>query len=238
MPIVGGLDIHRKQITFDYLDTVTGQVQRGQVSPADREHLRAWLARFAGCEDAAFAVGGVHRVAVCRRGAGRGRDHGASGRARRHRVRPRPQAARQDRQDRLPAPADAAGRGPAAGVLDPARPHPGMPGAAGDLSRPAGRAHRLGAAHPRGVVPPGRPGPGRGRAAHRAGPGRAAGGRGRAPVPGRAAAGRHRPGHARGPGGPAGRAAASAAGRGPAPDRREGRWPRGCTGSGRSPRWR
>jgi hypothetical protein len=29
MPIVGGLDIHRKQITFDYLDTVTGQVCRG-----------------------------------------------------------------------------------------------------------------------------------------------------------------------------------------------------------------
>ena len=24
MPTVGGLDIHRKQITFDYLDTVTG----------------------------------------------------------------------------------------------------------------------------------------------------------------------------------------------------------------------
>ena len=58
MPIVGGLDIHRKQITFDYLDTVTGQVQRGQISPADREHLRAWLARFNGREDAAFAVEG------------------------------------------------------------------------------------------------------------------------------------------------------------------------------------
>src|ERR1700693_3923972 len=58
MAIVGGLDIHRKQITFDYLDTVTGQVCRGQVSPADREHLRAWLARFADCEDAAFAVEG------------------------------------------------------------------------------------------------------------------------------------------------------------------------------------
>ena len=58
MPIVGGLDIHRKQITFDYLDTVTGQVQRGQVSPADREHLRAWLARFAGRDDVAFAVEG------------------------------------------------------------------------------------------------------------------------------------------------------------------------------------
>jgi transposase len=58
MPIVGGLDIHRKQITFDYLDTVTGQVCRGQVSPADREHLRAWLARFAGLEDVAFAAEG------------------------------------------------------------------------------------------------------------------------------------------------------------------------------------
>src|SRR6266567_1729212 len=58
MSIVGGLDIHRKQITFDYLDTVTGQVRRGQVSPADRVHLRAWLARFAGRDDVAFAVEG------------------------------------------------------------------------------------------------------------------------------------------------------------------------------------
>jgi len=58
MSIVGGLDIHRKQITFDYLDTATGQVRRGQVSPADREHLRAWLARFAGRGDTAFALEG------------------------------------------------------------------------------------------------------------------------------------------------------------------------------------
>ena len=58
MSIVGGLDIHRKQITFDYLDTVTGQVCRGQIAPADREHVRAWLARFAGREDVAFAVEG------------------------------------------------------------------------------------------------------------------------------------------------------------------------------------
>jgi transposase len=58
MPIAGGLDIHRKQITFDYLDTVTGQVRRGQISPADREHLRAWLARFAGRDDVAFALEG------------------------------------------------------------------------------------------------------------------------------------------------------------------------------------
>ena len=37
---------------------MTGQVRRGQVSPADRAHLRAWLARFAGLEDVAFAVEG------------------------------------------------------------------------------------------------------------------------------------------------------------------------------------
>jgi hypothetical protein len=58
MPIVGGLDIYWKQITFDYLDTVTGQVQRGQIAPADRAHLRAWLGRFAGRDDVAFAVEG------------------------------------------------------------------------------------------------------------------------------------------------------------------------------------
>src|SRR5512142_1095623 len=58
MPIVGGLDIHRKQLTFDYLDTVTGEVKRGQISPADRAQLRAWLARFAGRDDVAFALEG------------------------------------------------------------------------------------------------------------------------------------------------------------------------------------
>src|SRR5271154_6429102 len=58
MPIVGGLDIHRKQLTFDYLDTATGEVERGQITPAGRAHLRAWLARFAGRDDVAFALEG------------------------------------------------------------------------------------------------------------------------------------------------------------------------------------
>ena len=58
MPFVGGLDIHRKQITFDYLDAMTGEVKRGQIAPADREHVRAWLARFAGRGEVAFAVEG------------------------------------------------------------------------------------------------------------------------------------------------------------------------------------
>jgi len=58
MPVVGGLVIHRKQLTFDYLDTVTGQVRRGQISPAGREHLRAWLARLGGRDDVEFAAEG------------------------------------------------------------------------------------------------------------------------------------------------------------------------------------
>jgi hypothetical protein len=58
MPIVGGLDICRKQITFDYPGTATGEVERGQIAPAGRKHVRAWLARFAGRGEVAFAVGG------------------------------------------------------------------------------------------------------------------------------------------------------------------------------------
>src|SRR5215211_5612759 len=55
MAIVGGLDIHRRQITHDYLDTGSGETRRGQLSPATRLELRAWLARFAG-QQANFAL--------------------------------------------------------------------------------------------------------------------------------------------------------------------------------------
>jgi transposase len=59
MAIVGGFDVHRAQITFDYLGTETGEASRGQVRPAGREVLRSWLAeRFAEREDVAFAVEG------------------------------------------------------------------------------------------------------------------------------------------------------------------------------------
>ena len=58
MSIVGAFDVHRRQLTFDYLDTLTGEVNRGRVVPADRQHLRAWLARFAGLDDVHFALEG------------------------------------------------------------------------------------------------------------------------------------------------------------------------------------
>src|SRR6185312_15351962 len=43
MTIVGGFDVHRQQITFDYVDTDTGVVRSGQIRPATRDVLRRWL---------------------------------------------------------------------------------------------------------------------------------------------------------------------------------------------------
>jgi hypothetical protein len=43
-----GLDQHREQITYDVLDTETGEVRRGRIRPADRRGVRRFLAGFAG----------------------------------------------------------------------------------------------------------------------------------------------------------------------------------------------
>jgi len=53
--IVGGFDVHRNQITFDCLDTETGEAFRGEIRPATRVRLRAWLGRFEGRVLAAVA---------------------------------------------------------------------------------------------------------------------------------------------------------------------------------------
>jgi transposase len=58
MAIVGGLDLHRGQLTFDYLDQDTGEVATGRIVPADRLQLRAWLERFGGSQQVAFALEG------------------------------------------------------------------------------------------------------------------------------------------------------------------------------------
>ena len=55
--IIGGLDVHRAQITYDCIDTETGEMTRGQVRPATRQALRGWLeARFQGRLDVDLAV--------------------------------------------------------------------------------------------------------------------------------------------------------------------------------------
>ena len=43
MTILGGLDIHRGQVTFDYVDTASGEVTTGKVRDPHRERFREWL---------------------------------------------------------------------------------------------------------------------------------------------------------------------------------------------------
>jgi transposase len=47
MAILAGFDVHRAQITFDALDTETGEVLRGRFR-ADREAVGEWVGQFAG----------------------------------------------------------------------------------------------------------------------------------------------------------------------------------------------
>jgi hypothetical protein len=74
-------------------------------------------------------------------------------------------------------------------VLYPTLAGAGVAGAAGALPRPARRAHRLSAAHPRGLLPPGHHSTRRGRRDPRAGPAPARTPRRGATVTGPAAAG-------------------------------------------------
>ena len=57
MTMIGGLDVHRQQITFDYVDS-DGLVRWGQIRPATRKTLRAWLAEHCPDGDAEFALEG------------------------------------------------------------------------------------------------------------------------------------------------------------------------------------
>jgi transposase len=58
MTMVGGFDVHRKQITFDYVDTDTGLVRCGEIRPATRKTLRRWLGEHCPGGDAEMAVEG------------------------------------------------------------------------------------------------------------------------------------------------------------------------------------
>ena len=59
MTIIGGFDVHRAQITFDYLDIDTGDLTTGQIRPATRTRLREWFKeRLAARDDVMFALEG------------------------------------------------------------------------------------------------------------------------------------------------------------------------------------
>src|SRR6266568_6785565 len=199
MPIVGGLDIHRKQLTFDYLDTVTGEVQRGQVSPADRAHLRAWLARFAGRNDVAFAMEGCtgwRYVAEELAAAGIAAHVGEP--ADTAALRGRKRHAKTDKTDsRHLRVLLADGRLPECWI---------PPSHVLECRALLETYHDLRTEHTaqaqlRGAVPPRRPPARRAEPAHRRGPGHLAVSRGRRTVAGRATADHGGPGHAAGAGG-------------------------------------
>ena len=46
--ILGGFDVHRRQITYDWVDRATGEAQRGQITPATRQVLGEWLGELPG----------------------------------------------------------------------------------------------------------------------------------------------------------------------------------------------
>lgn len=62
MSMVGGLDLHRGQITFDCLESETGKVWRGRLWSPDRARFRRWLAEEliprAGGQEVTLAVEG------------------------------------------------------------------------------------------------------------------------------------------------------------------------------------
>jgi transposase len=57
MTMVGGFDVHRQQITFDYVDD-DGLVRCGEIRPATRNMLRRWLGEHCPVGDAEFALEG------------------------------------------------------------------------------------------------------------------------------------------------------------------------------------
>ena len=48
MTIVMGMDQHREQITAEWIDTITGEISRTRIAPADRGAVREFLAGFDG----------------------------------------------------------------------------------------------------------------------------------------------------------------------------------------------
>jgi len=59
MRIVCALDVHRRQITYAVVDVVSGEMSRGRITPATRESVREWLARFEGLDEVHFALEGT-----------------------------------------------------------------------------------------------------------------------------------------------------------------------------------
>ena len=130
MDIVGAFDVHRKQITFDYVQIDSGEVHRGKIRPADRESLREWLDEFTqrfSAKQIAIAVEattGWRYVVEEMKRAGIEPHLAESAETKSLQG---AQEAGQDRSPRRRAPAGSYGDRQASGVLDSTRSHPGDP---------------------------------------------------------------------------------------------------------------
>ena len=104
MTMVCGLDLHRRQITFDVVEVESGEEWRGRIWQPDRERFRRWLrddvSPSSRRRPGGVGGGGLHRLALRGGGDRRGGVRGASGRAGRHASSAGSQASRQDRPHR------------------------------------------------------------------------------------------------------------------------------------------
>jgi hypothetical protein len=135
MAIVAGFDVHRAQITFDALDTETGEVMRGRIDATPGAVAR-WVARFAGQRIEVAVEACTGWLFVCDALAGAGAVAHLAEPVETRALRGRKRRAKTDREDASLA-SRAARRRPAARVLDPAA------AGAGD-ARPAAAVPRPG----------------------------------------------------------------------------------------------
>ena len=100
MAIVGAFDIHRSQLTFEPCRLESGESERGKIAPADRDHLRRWLTRFADERNVAFALEGCTGWRYVVEELRTGRCRSPSGGAGRYRCTSGQEASRQNRSCR------------------------------------------------------------------------------------------------------------------------------------------
>lgn len=152
MGMIGGLDVHRAQITLDLLDPDTGESHRGEIRPATRERVGDWLAGLdvAAAEFALEATTGWRFIVEEIQ---RGRPCRTPGRTRRHARTSRRQTKGQ-RPCRCASPARTASNRPTAHLVDPAGAHRRTPGACAVAQGARRRAYVLAATHPCGPFPP------------------------------------------------------------------------------------
>ena len=152
MTVFAGFDVHRAQITFDALDTETGEITCGRIesTPAGVER---WVARFPGrgihvaveaCTGWLFVCNALARAGAVAHLAEPVETSALRGRKRR---------AKTDREDAQVAPR-AAHRRAATGIVDPARACASMANASAAAKDTGRRADRVAPANPRDALSP------------------------------------------------------------------------------------